>query len=320
VRERAGALPGVESAAVTAVLPLHPEDQRTRFRIENGPALPANERFQADLRRVSPGFFRTMGIALKRGRDLDPRDGPDAPVVVLVDEAFARRFFSGQNPIGRHLLYGSGKAEIVGVAGNVRHVGADREARPTLYVSYLQQPAERMTLVLRTSTAPESLIRGVKAAIWSVDADIPVYRIESMEDVISEATSAPRLTLSLLAAFAAAALGLAGLGVFGVVAYTVSLRSREIGIRMALGARAADVVRMAIYQGLLPTAAGEVAGIAAALVLTRFMGGILYGVSFYDPEVLAGVAMFLGLVSIGASWIPARRAARIDPMVVLREE
>jgi putative ABC transport system permease protein len=206
------------------------------------------------------------------------------------------------------------------VAGSVKHVGAEREPRPTLYVSYRQHAAERMTLVLRTAGPPMALVHDAKSTIWNVDGDIPVYRVETMEDVVAETTSAPRLTLALLAAFAAAALGLASLGVFGVAAYTVNQRTREIGIRMALGARQADVLRMIVGQGLVPVAVGEFAGLGAALILMRLMAGMFFGESYWDPAVFGGVMVFLGTVSLAACWFPAQRAARIDPMIVLREE
>jgi len=322
VLEAAQSLPGVKTAAVTSVLPLHPQDQRTRFLIENGPPLPPNERFQADLRRVSPSYFQTMGIALKRGRLLDRRDGAfaDAMPAGVVDEAFARRFFPNQDPLGRHLLLGFAKLEIVGVVGDVKHVGMDREFRPTLYVSYLLIPTERMNLVLRTANEPAALIQSAKNAIWSIDRDQPVYRIETMQDVLAEAASAPRLALSLLGIFAAAALGLASFGVFGVVAYSVNLRSREIGIRMALGASASDVLRLVVLRGMAATGVGMLTGLIAALVLTRVMSGMLYGVSAHDPLIIASVATVLAIVSVGASWFPALRASRIDPVIVLRHE
>ena len=322
VLELAQSLPGVKSAAVTSVLPLHPQDQRARFLLESGPALPLNERLQSDLRRVSPSYFQTMGIALKRGRLLDRRDNvaEGAMVTGVVDEVFVRRFFPDQNPLGRHLLFGFGKLEIVGVVGDVKHVGADREFRPTLYVSFRVSPTQRMNLVLRTAVEPGVLIQNAKNAIWAIDRDQPIYRIETMENVVAEAESAPRLTLSLLGVFAAAALGLASFGIFGVVAYTVNLRAREIGLRMALGASASDVLRLVVRQGMITTAVGILTGLTIALALTRLMAGMLYGVSAHDPLILAGVATLLAIVSVAASWIPALRASRIDPMVVLRHE
>jgi len=206
------------------------------------------------------------------------------------------------------------------VVGDVKHAGADREVRPTLYVSFLQGPTERMNLVLCTAAEPAALVQSVKAAIWSIDRDQPIYRVESMEDVVAEATSAPRLTLSLLGVFAAAALGLAAFGIFGVVAYSVNLRSRELGIRIALGARPPDVLRLIVRQGMATTAAGIVTGLAAAFALTRLMAGMLYGVSAHDPLILAGVAALVAMVSLAASWIPAFRASHIDPVIVLRHE
>jgi putative ABC transport system permease protein len=322
VLEAAQSLPGVRSAALTSVLPLHPQDQRARFLIENGPVLPPNERLQSDLRRVSPSYFQTMGIVLKRGRLLDRRDPvePGTTAAGVVDEAFVRRFFPDQDPLGRRLVSGSVKVEIVGVVGDVKHVGVDREFHPTLYVSFLWYPAYRMNLVLRTANEPAALVQSAKSAIWSIDRDQPIYRVETMEHVVSEGASAPRLALSLLSAFAITALGLAGFGIFGVVAYTVNLRSREIGIRMALGAGASDVIRLVVRQGMATTALGMIAGLAAALALTRLMSGMLYGVSPQDPLVIAGVAALLGTVSITASCFPALRASQIDPMIVLRHE
>ncbi|WP_321471857.1 ABC transporter permease [uncultured Paludibaculum sp.] len=321
VLERTQALPGVRDAALTSVLPLHAQDQRARFLIENGPLLPVNERLQADLRGVSHTFFQTMGIPLKGGRLLERRDSADsAQLTVVADESFARRYFPGQRAIGRYLLFGGMKAEIVGIVGDVKHTGADREARPTLYVSFLKSPEQRMNLVLRTIADPGTLIESAKHAIWSIDPDQPIYRIESMEHVVAEATSSSRLTLSLLGIFAAAALGLAAFGIFGVVAYTVNLRVREIGIRMALGARGADVQRLIIRQMMTTIGSGILAGLAAALLLTRLMSAMLYEVSPHDPLITASVATLLAIVSMAACWLPAFRVSRIDPMMALRDQ
>jgi putative ABC transport system permease protein len=322
VLEAARGLPGVRSAAVTSVLPLHPQDARVGFLIENGPVLPAHERLQADWRRVSAGYFETMGIGLLRGRLLDRLDDRRDGAVLrgVIDEAFARRFFGASDPLGRRLVLGRSQVEIVGVVGNVKHVGAAREFRPTVYVSFQVIPADRMNLVLRTAGDPAGAAAAAKAAVWRIDRDQPIYRVETMEQVVAEAESAPRLTLRLLGVFAAAALALASFGIFGVVAYTVSLRKREIGIRMALGADSRLVRRLVVGQGMRTAGVGMAAGLAASLGATRLMAGVVYGVSASDPAVLALVCAVLGTAAVAASWLPAMRAGRIDPVVVLREE
>ncbi len=177
-----------------------------------------------------------------------------------------------------------------------------------------------MTLALRTAMDPTALISSAKKAIWSVDPDMPIYRVQTMEDVVAQATSAPRLTLFLLGAFAAVAVALAGLGIFGVVAYIVSLRRHEIGVRKALGARDADVVRHVLGAGLATTGVGVLIGLAGTFAMTRLIANMLYGVAPHDPQILTGVTLLLILVSVAASWLPARRASRIDPIVVLRDE
>jgi putative ABC transport system permease protein len=322
VLERVGSLPDVTRAAVTSVLPLRSEDRRTEFLIENGPALAPNARLQCDLRQVSPGYFQTMGIPLKRGRLLDRHDSAEvaAPWVGVIDEAFARRYFNGENPLGRHLLFGQTHLEIVGVTGDVKHAGADREASPTLYLSFLQSPTARMNLVLRTTAAPASVVAGVKHAIWSIDRNQPIYRVESMEEVVAEAKSTPRLMLSLLGVFAGVALGLAAIGIYGVMAYAVSQRTNELGLRLALGASSADVVMLVLRQGLWLAVVGLSVGMAAVLILGRLVEAVFYHTNPRDPITLGTTAVLLGAVALTACLIPARRAAKVDPMVALRTE
>jgi len=322
VLERVRSLPDVASVAVTSVLPLHNQDQRARFLIENGPALPPNELFQSDLRRVSPDYFKTMGIVHKSGRLLERYDSVEvgAPLVCLVDEAFVRRYFAGGNALGRRLRLGRASLEIVGVVGDVKHAGADREAQPTLYMCFLQSPAARMNLVVRTAASPAGLVAGVKHAIWSVDRDLPVYRVESMEDVVVGATSAPRLTLSLLGLFAIVALGLAAFGLYGIMAYSVSQRTMELGIRMALGAGRGDVLRQVLRDGMRVVGLGLVVGLAVALGLGQVGQSLLYDTSPRDPATLTGIAILLLGVSFLACLLPAYRATKVDPVVALRTE
>lgn len=320
VLEKISVLPGVHSAAVTAILPLTQQDQRARFLIENGPPLPQGQRLAADYRRVSPSFFQTLGVPLLRGRLLEEHDGPDAPSVAVIDETMARRWWPNENPVGRRLVTGMGPIEIVGVVGAVKHAGLEKDARPTVYVSYRQHAADRMSLVIRTVQDPNSLAKGAKHAIWSVDHDQAIYRVESMDEVVSAAGATPRVTVVLLASFAVTALLLATLGIYGVMAYLVSQRTREIGIRVALGAGGADVLRLVVGQGLSMTAVGVAVGLAAAAVLTRFLSALLYEVSAIDPAIFAAMAVLVSLVAMAASYLPARRAATVDPVVVLREE
>jgi putative ABC transport system permease protein len=322
VLERVGALPDVTSVAVTSVLPLHSHDQRARFLVENGPVLPPNERFQSDLRRVSPGYFQTMGIPFKRGRLLDRHDSAEigAPLVGVVDEAFVRRFFADGDPIGRRLLLGKASLEIVGVVGNVIHGGADREARPTLYVSFLQSPAARMNLVVRTTGAPTRVVESAKRAVWSIDPDLPIYRVASMEEVVAGATSAPRLMLSLLGVFAFVALGLAAMGLYGVMAYAVSQRTNELGIRLALGAAPHDILALVLQNGARLIVLGLIGGLGGALVATRFIQSLLYQTPPHDPFVFAAVSGLLAGVAVLACLIPALRATKVDPIAAVRSE
>jgi len=322
VIERVQSLPGIKSAAVTSVLPLHNQNQRAQFLIENDPALPTNELLQSDLREVSPGYFQTMGITLKRGRLLDRRDsaGINAPSVGIVDEAFARHFFAGRNPLGHHLFFGETKFEIVGIVGDVKHAGADREVRPTLYVSFMRSPAARMNLVIRSSVDPKTLVASVKRAIWSIDPDQPVYRVESMDDVVTEATATSRLTFSLLGAFAIVAVGLAAIGIYGVMTYFISQRTKEIGIRMALGASSVTVLTHVLREGMKVVAVGLLIGFAVIFALGRLLHAILYRTSSYDPSTLLAVAAVLAGVALIACWLPARRATKVDPMIALRAE
>jgi putative ABC transport system permease protein len=320
--ERIESLPDVKGVAVTSVLPLRSRDRRARFLIDNGPVLPPNERFQSDLRQVSPSYFQVMGITLKRGRLLNRYDSGarGTPLVGLVDEAFVRRFFGDADPLGHRLQLGEASFQIVGVVGDVKHVGADQEARPTLYVSYQQSPTERMNLLVRSVAAPDSLVSTVKKAIWGIDRDQPIYRVETMESVVAESTSAPRLTLSLLGCFSVVALGLAAIGIYGVMAYSVSQRTRELGVRIALGANSTDVVVQVLREGIRVLVVGLAIGLAVIVALGQLVQSMLYHTSAHDPLTLIAIATLLTGVALIACLIPARRAAKIDPMVALRCE
>lgn len=318
---RVAALPGVKNAAVTAILPLHSQDDRARFLVENGPALPAGERFQVDLRHVSAGYFRTMGIALQRGRLIAAHDAGDrTPLVGVVDEAFVQRFLGGGDPLGRRLRLGRSTLEIVGVVAGVHHAGVAEAAQPTLYVSHQQIAASRMSLAVRSASDPAALTASVKAAVWSLDPDQPIYRVETMDAVVAQATSTSRLTLTLFGAFAALALVLAAVGIYGVIAYSVGQRTTEFGIRMALGAAPGAVTRLVLGEGVRLAAIGLALGLAATFALARLLNPFLFQVRATDPFILGGVAVFLALVAALACWIPARRATLVDPLTALRAE
>jgi putative ABC transport system permease protein len=210
--------------------------------------------------------------------------------------------------------------EIVGIVGDVKHSGLDKQVTPAVFLSYLQNPEARMSLVVRTASDPASIIRAVKDQIYAVDRDQPMYKIRTMDQVVAESQSSPRFTLIVLGIFAAVALALAAVGIYGVISYAVTQRTREIGIRIALGAERGDVLRLVVGQGTALAVAGVLAGLAAAFALTRLMSSLLFGVSTTDPAIFAGASLFLAAVALAASYLPARRAMRVDPMVSLRYE
>lgn len=263
-----------------------------------------------------------MGIPLLRGRNFSETDKDGRPLVAVINETLAKRYWpDGRNPIGERLRFGSGSLwEIVGIVGDVKHEGLDQHVAPTVYLSYLQSPEARMSLVVRTAAEPLGMVRAVKDAVYSVDKDQPMYKIRSMDQVVAGSQSSPRLMLILLSIFAAVALALASLGIYGVISYSVTQRTREIGIRMALGAERGHVLRMVAGRGVVLAAAGVLTGLAAALALTRVMSSLLFGVSATDPTIFAGASLFLGAIALAASYVPAHRATNLDPLTSLRHE
>ncbi len=313
--------PGLESAALTRAVPLGDEEERTFFEIEGRAPAAANERLGADFRAISPNYFRTLGIPLLRGRAFNDLDRADSARVALVDATFAKRFWPEQDPVGRVIVTPRGrKWQVVGVVGAVRHAGLNRDARPTIYVPYLQYPFGRMSFVIRTASDPESVVQTVKRAIWKVDRGQPVYNVKTMDDLLADSAAAPRLTLVLLGIFAGLALVLAVVGIYGVLSYTVSQRKHELGIRVALGAGAGEILRLVVGRAMLLAAAGVVIGAAAAFALTRLLGTLLYGISATDPLTFAAVAAALIVAALAASYVPARRATRVSPIEALRYE
>jgi putative ABC transport system permease protein len=267
-----------------------------------------------------------MGIALVSGRAFEALDGAASTPVAVINQTFARQHFSGENPIGRRLLFTNSQnkttaREIVGVVGDVRHAGLEAESGPEYYVPFAQTPAVRVTVVARTTSGdPAAVAPGLRGAVRQVDKNLAVYNVRPMESYLAESVSKRRFNMMLLGGFATVALLLAGLGIYGVMSYTVAQRTHEIGVRMALGAQGRDVLRLVIRQGMAPALLGVVVGLAASLALTRVMASLLYGVSATDPTTFALVALLLSAVAMLSCYLPARRATKVDPMVALRYE
>jgi putative ABC transport system permease protein len=274
---------------------------------------------------ASPGYFATLGIPLLKGRLFTEQDDEKAPRAVVVNQTLAQRFFPGEDAVGRRLRLGDGRAEqpwqtIVGIVQDVKTEGLDVENRPQIYRSILQTSNLQLTLVIRTASDPGALTEAVRREVRAVDADLPVFGIRTMEQVMQAAVSQRRFAMIMLVVFAFIALTLSAVGIYGVMAYTVTQRTHEIGIRMALGAQGSDVLRMIITQGLILTFAGMAVGLAGAFVLTRFLSSLLFGVGARDPLTFACISLLLSIVALAACYIPARRAMKVDPMVALRYE
>jgi putative ABC transport system permease protein len=321
VLENVRALPMVRSAGVTNQLPLDTSDEpRTGFTIVDRAPLPSGQGYLANYRDASPGYFLAMGIPLRKGRVFTDQDKAGLPPVAIINETLARHYWpDGGNPIGQRVRLGPGFIpEIVGIVGDVKDSTLNQGTAPTIYASYLQIPEMKMSLVVRAEGDPAKMIRAVEKQVWGVDKDQPMYKIRTMRQVVGESQSSSRFTLVLLAIFAAVAMGLAAVGIYGVISYTVTQRTREIGIRIALGAARHDLLRLVVGQGTILALTGVAVGLAGALALTRVIRNLLFGVSATDPFIFAGAALFLAAVALLASYIPARRAMRVDPTLSLR--
>jgi putative ABC transport system permease protein len=314
-------------AAMISELPMSGDRLMHNFIIEGRPPLAPGEEPELETRTVAGDYFRTMGIPLLEGRDLTPQDRAETPAVGLVNESFVREYFPNQNPIGARIAWARQNPRvwmtIVGVVGDVKHYGFNLPELPAFYSSYLQlqQPWKRwMYLAARTDGNPAALVGQVKNQIWSVDKQIPVTRLRTMTDVMGASLAAQRFNMTLMGIFAAVALLLAAVGIYGVISYSVTQRAHEIGVRMALGAEAGDVLKIILRQGLQLAGMGVAIGLAAAFGLTRVMSTLLFGVSATDPMIFAAISLILTGVALGASFVPARRATKVDPMIALRYE
>jgi putative ABC transport system permease protein len=321
--QEAAALPGVQAAGAVSVLPLAGDDTSNFVLIEGRAPLPPGQALRAGRRNVTTDYFRALGISLKQGRGLTASDASGAQPVLVINEAMARSFFPGEEPIGKRIRTGGDKSpwvEIVGVVGDVRHRGLDVDTRPEMFFPHTQTPSRHMTLVVRAADAPAALAAPLRERVRSIDQDQPVGNVKTMEEWVSESVASRRFTAALLGVFAAAAAGLAALGLYGVVSYSVAQRTHEIGLRVALGARPRDVLRLVIGQGMVLTLVGTVVGVAAALALTRVISGLLFNVGATDPTIFVAVPLLLTSVALLACYFPARRATKVDPMVALRYE
>jgi putative ABC transport system permease protein len=326
VAERTRALPGVDAVGVINTLPLS-KGPTSAVQVEGRPTLTKDKWPRVNYRSVSPDYFRAVGVPVLKGRAFDAHDDESAPLVVIVNQSLARRDFPGEDPVGKRINTGGTGADgqpvwlqIVGVVGDVRSLELGSEPTPEIYTSYLQDPFAGMSFVVRTSVEPEGLVSSVREAVRQVDRAQPVTEFREMGQIVNEAAAQPRFNSLLLAVFACLSLLLAAAGIYGVMSYGVTQRTREIGLRMALGAQTGDVLRLVLGRGMGLTLLGAALGLAASFGLTRVLRSQLFGVSETDPLTFAGVTLLLTFVALLACYIPARRATRVDPLIALRYE
>jgi putative ABC transport system permease protein len=323
VLDRVERVPGVLSAAVVTDTPLSGDTDEIAFSVERHPDPAPGQKVTLNVNVVGPGYLRTLGIPLVKGRDFMEDDTETRPRVALINQSMARKLWPNQDPIGARIS-GDDKTwyTIQGVVGDVRQGGLGTEPRPEVYLSYLQDPFAwpYLTLLVRTSSDPARLVSTIQGAIWSVQKDLPISAISTMQQIRSQSIAQPRLMALLLAVFAGLALVLASVGIYGVMAYSATQRTHEMGLRMALGARREDILRMVIGQGMILTILGVGLGLAGAFPLAKVLTKFLWGVRPTDPSTFVGVALLLGAVAFTASYVPAQRATRVDPMVALRYE
>lgn len=320
---RLAALPGVRHTGAVSQLPMSGQNNDTWFTVEGRPAVSAGDRLGANQRVVSPDYFRALGIPLIKGRYFTERDTTTAPNAIIISQTFASQVFPNEDPIGKRLTVDFGQpwtGEIVGIVGAIRHAGLSIEPWREMYFPHAQTPVGGMNLVVRAAGDPTILASAIKSEVQALDKDLPLYNVRTMETVVSDTVAQPRFRALLLGIFAAVALILAAVGIYGVMSYYVTQRTHEIGIRMALGAQRRDVLRLVVGQGMVLAVSGVGIGLAAAFALTRWIATLLYQVRATDPMTFAVISLLLAFVALLACYLPARRATKVDPMVALRYE
>ena len=329
--ERMKRVPGAQGAAVVTGLPLSNIMMRTSAHIVGTPPERPGERKSTDVAMATPGYFTTMGIPLVAGRDFTDRDGSGAPVVSIVNQEFVKRYFPNENPIGKRIELGWDQdtastggnmtlgGEIVGVVANVKRRGLSQEVFPETYASYMQPTFSNFSVVVRSTADPSTVMAAIRAQIRELDRDLPLSDLRQLKELVAASVSRPRFYTTILGVFASIALILAAVGIYGVISYAVSLRTRELGIRIALGATGRQVSGLVLQQGVGLAIAGVAVGGAGAYWLTRLLSKLLFGVSATDPLTFVGVAALLTAIAAIASFVPARRAAKVDPLLAMRE-
>jgi putative ABC transport system permease protein len=317
--------PGVESVGITDAVPLQGNTSRSPYARADGNPVPVNQRPLGLTRSVSPQYFHTLSIPLLSGRDFTEQDKLDSPPVVILSSSTAKKLFPNENPLGRTMLFGTDNGtglptEVIGVVGDVRSDQLAKSNDVEFYRPWPQRSAPFLNVVVRTATKPEATSALVRAVLNKIDDTIPILQPRTLDQILTQSLGQERLTMSLLGVFAGIALLLAVVGIYGAVAYTVEQRTGEIGVRMALGAQAADVLRLVVRQGMNPVIVGLVLGLLGTFASGRLIAAQLYQVSPYNPLLLGATAIVLTLAALLACLIPARRATLVDPVKALRAE
>jgi putative ABC transport system permease protein len=319
---RIAALPGVQAVGAISYLPLTGLASRDSFKIPGQPPPAPGQEPGVEVRVITPTYFRAMGIPLLKGRLLDERDVKESRVL-LINETMAKKYFANQDPVGKQLEVmwdGSGPDEIVGVVGDIREGALEKEPEPAIYWTHPREPYSGMALVVRTTGDAARFQTAVQKEIRALDPEQPIADVRTMKEVISRSIARPRFNTLLLTIFAGVALVLASVGLYGVMNYSATQRTHEVGIRMALGATRTDIMRLVVGNGMLLTLIGIGLGVVASLGLTRVMASLLFGVTATDGPTFLGVSVVLVAVALIANYIPARRATRVDPVIALRYE